>query len=172
MTLGRLRSTWNRMTTLSRLAQVPLIGLLAALSCGGVAAQIEIPPGKWWKNDPNLIRSLNLAPAQVERIESIFERYRDRLMDVQTEVRKKSLGLQDLLEGDSIDEPRIESQIVALENARAELAKQRLMMIVKIRGQLTSDQWRILRQRYAQRGPDLPQRPRRLRPGPAPQPRY
>ena len=184
MILGKLRSARRRATILSsprwkpgrgallapRPAQILLIGLLGSLACGSLAAQIEIPPGKWWKNDPALMRELNLTPPQVERIESIFERYRDRLVDIQAEVRKKSLGLQDLLEGDSVDEPRIESQIVALENARAELAKQRMMMIVKIRGQLTSDQWRLLRRRYAQRPPDAPIRPRRLRPGAMPQP--
>jgi Spy/CpxP family protein refolding chaperone len=138
---------------------------VGVLWCGSLAAQIDIPPGKWWKNDPNLIRALNLAPRQVEQIESIFERYRDRLMDSQLEVRKKTLDLQNLLEAESVEEQRIESQVSALEQARSELARQRLMMVVKIRAQLTSQQWRTLRQVYSQRGLEPPARPRRPGPG-------
>ena len=173
MIRGKLRSIRSRATILRQPGRILLLGLAGALGCGSAAAQLDMPPGKWWKNDPALMRALNLTPPQVERIDSIFERYRDRLVDFQGEVRKKTLGLQDLLEGDSFDEARIESQIVALENARAELAKQRMMMIVKIRGQLTSDQWRLLRQRYAQGLPGAPARPRRLRPGAGtPPPRF
>ncbi|HEY3132072.1 MAG TPA: Spy/CpxP family protein refolding chaperone [Acidobacteriota bacterium] len=126
--------------------------LLAAL-CGAAPlyAQIDIPQGKWWKNDAELVQALNLTPHQVEQIENIFESYRDTLLDLQLDFQKKSLDLKRMLQADRLDEQRIEVQATQLEQARSELAKQRLMMMVKIRKQLTPDQWRILQEKHAQR---------------------
>ena len=149
---------WSKGMALRRL------WVAAALLCLGataVVAQVQVPPGKWWRNDPELIRALSLTPQQVDRIEDIFEGYRERLLDLQHDLRKKALDLEHMLEANSLDEPRIESQVTAVEQARAELAKQRLMMIVKIRGQLKPEQWHVLRDRYAER-PQPP--PRRVRP--------
>jgi Spy/CpxP family protein refolding chaperone len=128
-------------------------------------AQVEVPPGKWWKNNPGLTRELNLGPQQVDRIDRIFEDYRERLLDLQHDLRKKALELERMLDAETIDEARVEAQVTAVESARAELATQRMMMSVKIRGQLRPDQWRLLRERYATRQlqpPRLPPRQRRF----------
>ncbi|HEV8131254.1 MAG TPA: Spy/CpxP family protein refolding chaperone [Acidobacteriota bacterium] len=116
-----------------------------------VLAQIDIPPGKWWKNDPELIQSLNLTAQQIEQIDQVFERYRPTLLDLQLDLRKKSLDLQRMLQADKLDEARIESQAALVEQARGELAKERLMMMVKIRNHLKPDQWRLLQETHAQR---------------------
>ncbi len=136
-----------------RLPRQALILILLAALWGVVPvyAQIDIPQGKWWKNDPELVQALNLTPQQVEQIENIFEHYRDPLLDLQLDFQKKSLDLRRLLQADRLEEQRIEAQATLVEQARAELAKQRLMMMVKIRNQLNRDQWRILQEKHAQR---------------------
>ena len=148
-----------------------LILLAAVWGAVNVYAQIEIPQGKWWKNDPELVQALNLTPHQIEQIENIFERYRDPLLDLQLDFQKKSLDLKRMLQADRLDEQRIETQASLVEHARAELAKERLMMMVKIRNQLNRDQWRILQEKHAQRkrerelmgGPKGGDRPGQLR---------
>ena len=137
--------------------------LLLLLGSGSLKAQIDMPPGKWWKNNPEVVRVLNLSPQQVDQIEAIFERYRQPLFDLQVDLRRKSLDLEGMLENDVMDPSRIEAQVVQVERARSELAMQRLFMIVKIRGQLRPEQWRLLRDVYSQRQ-GLPRLQRRMRP--------
>lgn len=139
--------------------RVLVLFLLMLVRGASLPGQIEIPQGKWWRNDPGLVQALNLTPQQINQIDHIFERYREPLLDLQLDFRKRSLDLQRMLEADPLDERRIESQVTLVEQSRSELAKQRLMMIVKIRGQLLSEQWRRLRETYEQRQPMRPARP-------------
>ena len=137
--------------------------LFVIAGTGTATAQIEMPQGKWWKNNPGLVRALGLTTQQVDQIEGIFQRYRKPLLDLQLDLKRKSLDLEGMLEADFIDASRIEAQVVQVEQARSELATQRLLMIVKIRGQLRPEQWRTLRDIYAGRqGP--PRLPRQIRP--------
>lgn len=125
--------------------------VVACFGTGSALAQIDIPPGKWWKNDPELMQLLNLTPQQIEQIDQVFERYRPTLLDLQLDFRKKSLDLQRMLQADKLDEGRIEAQAALVEQARGELAKERLMMMVKIRNHLKPDQWRVLQEKHNQR---------------------
>ncbi|MBI4456127.1 MAG: periplasmic heavy metal sensor [Acidobacteria bacterium] len=127
-----------------------LAALLTLFCSGYLLAQVDIPAGKWWRKNPELIQALNLTSQQVSKIEIVFERYREPLLGLQLDFKKKSLDLQRMLEAEALDEQRIESQIGMVEQARSELAKQRLLMIVKIRRLLKPGQWRILREKYAE----------------------
>ncbi|HEY2932844.1 MAG TPA: Spy/CpxP family protein refolding chaperone [Acidobacteriota bacterium] len=128
---------------------VCLLLLLAGSS--SIFAQIDIPPGKWWRNDPEIAQALNISPQQKDQIEAIFERYREPMLDLQLDLRTKSLVLNRMLQSDTLDERKIEAQVTAVEQVRGELAKQRMMMLVKIRGILRPEQWHALQEKHAQR---------------------
>ena len=139
---------------------------LLVLQAGAVFAQIDIPPGKWWRNDPEIAQALNLTPQQKDQIEAIFDRVREHLLDLQLDLRTKSLVLNRMLQSDTLDEKGIEAQVIAVEQARGELAKERLMMLVKIRGILKPEQWRALQQKHAEQQRKNQTRP--FRPNPRP----
>lgn len=114
---------------------------LAAAS-GGIPPP-DMPEGKWWKR-PRVATEINLTPEQESRIEGIFSRARPVLIDRKAELEKRQGDLQDALEDPNVDRRAVASRVEAVENARAELQKARILMVLDIRQVLRRDQWERL----------------------------
>lgn len=117
---------------------------LASLAAASTALPPpDMPEGKWWKR-PRVAAEINLSPEQVSRIEGIFSRARPVLIDRKAELEKRQGDLQDALEDPNADRRAIASRVEAVEDARAELQKARVLMVLDIRQVLKREQWERL----------------------------
>ncbi len=158
------------MTKLRRVATTLAIGAaalavslappgLGRLSVRPAAAQVlaraEGPdgplPGAWWRS-PEAAGTLGLSPEQTAKLEEIFRAERRRLVDLRAEVDKARLDLEDALAREPFDEAAVAQVVDRFEARRAQLAKARTMMLVRMRGVLTKEQYEMLRTRFRERG--------------------
>ena len=111
----------------------------AAVVGPAAALPADLPEGKWWKR-PRVAAEINLTPGQVRDIEAIFARARPRLIDGKGELEKKQGELQDAIESNA-DRRDIAAKVEGVENARAELQKTRILMVLDMKQTLKSEQW-------------------------------
>jgi Spy/CpxP family protein refolding chaperone len=121
-----------------------LSGMLLVLAAGSLAAQADMPEGKWWKK-PRIAREIGLTDDQSRRIEDIFVRSRPKLIDLKADLEKKQFDLQTAMENNA-PRPDVEKKLDAVENARKDLQKTRVLMLLDIKNELKPDQWEKLRQ--------------------------
>jgi len=95
--------------------------------------------GKFWRRD-NVRDRLHLTDDEVEKLEDILARNRQRLEDMEDDVRKKRAALDELLTSDRTDETTILAQVDQIEQARARLGKARVAMLLEMRRVLTPEQ--------------------------------
>jgi Spy/CpxP family protein refolding chaperone len=124
---------------MKRLAAV----LLFASTASPLLALPEMPEGKWWKR-PRIAAEINLSPEQEDRIENIFSKARPRLIDLKADLEKKQGELEDVLSETNVDRARVAARIEAVEDARAELQKARILMLLDIKQVLRPEQWEKL----------------------------
>lgn len=114
--------------------------LFFASVAAALAALPDLPEGKWWKR-PRIAAEIALTPDQESRIESIFSRARPTLIDRKANLEKKQGELEDALEGANADRRSVAARVEAVENARAELQKARVLMVLDMRQVLKPEQW-------------------------------
>jgi len=120
--------------------------LFASIAPASLAAPPELPEGKWWKR-PRLAAEINLTADQAREIEAIFSRARPGLIDRKAALEKKQGDLQEALES-STDRRTISAKVEAVENARGELQKARILIVLDMKQILKPDQWeRLVRMR-------------------------
>jgi Spy/CpxP family protein refolding chaperone len=116
--------------------------LLAALVAPVPARAADLPEGKWWKH-PRVAAEINLTPDQAREIEAIFARARPNLVDGRAGLEKREGDLQEAIESNA-DRREVEARIEAVENARANLQKTRILMVLDMRQVLKPEQWERL----------------------------
>jgi Spy/CpxP family protein refolding chaperone len=121
-----------------------LAAALLALAAASMSAQADMPEGKWWKK-PRIAREIGLTDDQSRRIEDIFVRERPKLIDLKADLEKKQFDLQTAMENNA-PRPEVEKKLDAVENARKDLQKTRVLMLLDIKNELKPDQWEKLRQ--------------------------
>jgi Spy/CpxP family protein refolding chaperone len=117
--------------------------LLFASTASPLLALPEMPEGKWWKR-PRIAAEIDLSPEQEERIENIFSKARPRLIDLKANLEKRQGELEDALSETNADRTRVAARIEAVEGARAELQKARILMLLDIKQVLRPEQWERL----------------------------
>lgn len=133
---------------------------LGALALGvalPLLGQPQVPDGKWWKR-PRIASRIGLTAEQSDQIEKVFVKTRPRLIDLKADLEKKQLDLQVAMDDRNADRREIEKKLDAVENARKELQKARVLMILDIKQVLKPEQWERLlqmqqemRQRFRER---------------------
>jgi Spy/CpxP family protein refolding chaperone len=178
----------NPSTTLRAALLLTLVALFAsaprpAAAQPGPQSLLNELHGRFWAI-PQVRERLSLTAAQVERLDEVFLAHQTRLIDLKAEVDKRHLQLGSLMADHRAAETEIFAAIDALENARAEPAKSRARMMVRLREVLSVAQREALeelrqmaarRQRFeeegrrpspgVQRPPGRPQGPGARRPG-------
>jgi Spy/CpxP family protein refolding chaperone len=125
--------------------------LLFASVATTAAALPGLPEGKWWKR-PRIAAAIELTSEQKDRIESIFTRARPTLIDLKADLEKKQGELQDALDDANVDRGAVAARVEALEDARAELQKARILMVLDMKQVLKPEQWdRLVRMNRQQR---------------------
>jgi Spy/CpxP family protein refolding chaperone len=120
--------------------------LLAGLTGSAIARAADLPEGKWWKH-PRVAAEINLTTEQAEEIEAIFARARPKLVDGRAELERKDGDLQEAIDSNA-DRREIEARIGAVETARANLQKTRILMVLDMKQVLKPEQWdRLVRLR-------------------------
>ena len=136
-----------------RLGMACVLALAAALAAPGASALgDERGPGgggthhaKFWRRD-KVRHQLRLTDDEIDKLENILARNRQRLEDMKADVKKKHATLDALLTDDRTDEATILGQVDLIEHARAKLGKARVTMLLEMRGVLTPEQRRQLAQ--------------------------
>ena len=100
--------------------------------------------GKFWKKG-NVRRKLELTEDQVRSLEQIFARNQHTLVDLEADVKKKRADFEGLLADDRNDDNTIMAEVDLLEQARANLGKARVTMLLAMRRILTPAQREKLR---------------------------
>ena len=136
-----------------RLGMACVLALAAALAATGASAlEDERGPGgggthhaKFWRRD-KIRHQLRLTDDEIDKLEDILARNRQRLEDMKADVKKKRTTLDALLTDDRTDEATILGQVDLIEHARAKLGKARVTMLLEMRRVLTPEQRRQLAQ--------------------------
>lgn len=108
------------------------------------AGEKAMPPGKWWRR-PELAKQLQLTPEQQTRLDAVGRDAARVLIDLKAEVEKRELDLREELENDQLDRGRIQRAAAALNEARGRLFERELLLMVEMRGVLTTEQWTRIR---------------------------
>src|SRR5947208_10032230 len=127
-----------------RLGMACVLALAAALAAPGASALgDERGPGgggthhaKFWRRD-KVRHQLRLTDDEIDKLEDILARNRQRLEDMKADVKKKHATLDALLTDDRTDEATILGQVDLIEHARAKLGKARVTMLLDCRVALT-----------------------------------
>lgn len=148
---------------------LPAWALAAGIAClvlVAAPAAAQLPEGKWWK-DPELVAHIALDAAQQTRIDAIFQRERDRMIDMRAELEKRQERMNDAFDADPFDERVAVASMNALEDARSQLVRTQMGLQIAIRAVLTHAQFEKLRRRMPPEPPRPPRGPG-LPPGPPP----
>ena len=93
---------------------------------------------KWWQ-DEGYKRELGLTPEQSTRLEEIFQTSSHSLRQQKESLDRAQAEFDRIVERG--DDTTIMEQVDAVESARAQLNKGRVMMLLRMRRTLTADQW-------------------------------
>jgi Spy/CpxP family protein refolding chaperone len=135
--------------------------LLGVMTVGARPAHAfdQAQPHSWWKSD-EFRAALRLTADQSARIDSIFQTTLPQLRQEMDELDRLEEGLSRLIESDA-EEVEIARHIDRVETARANVAKTRSLMLVRMRRVLTPDQrkrMRALEEESRRRGADARRR--------------
>ncbi|MEQ1757448.1 MAG: hypothetical protein ABL986_03955 [Vicinamibacterales bacterium] len=135
-----------------------LIGsaVAAVLGLGLLAVPASAQGFKWW-NDETFRRELGLTTEQSSRLESIFQQSLPALRKHKDALDRAQADFDRLVERAS--DATVMEQVSAVEIARGELNKTRVMMLLRMRRSLTTDQWAKFTALQHQREANRPGRP-------------
>ncbi len=117
-----------------------LIGsAVAVVVCAGLLAVPTAAQGFRWWNDDTFRRELGLTSEQSTRLEGIFQQSLPGLRKHKDALDRAQAEFDRLVEKGT--DSTVMDQVNTLESARAELNKVRVMMLLRMRRSLTTDQW-------------------------------
>jgi len=136
-----------------------IIPSLLVLFATGAFAQgfLDLPPGKWWKNEP-IVQALALSPVQQQKLDDIMYGHLEQMIDLKAGFEKEELRLKQLLDQPKVDEKRLLDQVQKTLEAQNKMQMNRAVMFVKVRTLLRPEQWEKIKIRFQQEHRD-----RRLR---------
>ncbi len=105
--------------------------------------------GRFW-NNPNIVDQLKLTDDQRKSMDTIFLAHREKLIDLRGNLEKAELELQPLMGQDQPNESAILSQVDKIAAARTELERANARFLLDIRGKLTPEQWKTVRDNWQQ----------------------
>lgn len=95
--------------------------------------------GRWW-DESRTIKKLHLRSDQQQRMDDIFESNKGTLVTLYNNLQREETHLATLPAGDLQDETKVFAAIDRVSQARADLEKENVHMLMQIRQQLDPDQ--------------------------------
>jgi len=97
--------------------------------------------GRWW-NNPKIVERLKLTEDQRKAMDDIFQKHREKLVDLRANVEKAEIEMEPLVKADQPNESAVMGQIDKVAQARAELEKANARFLFALRAKLTPEQWK------------------------------
>ena len=97
--------------------------------------------GRWW-NNPKMVEKLKLTDDQRKAMDDIFQKHREKLVDLRGNLEKAEIEMEPLVKADQPNESAVMSQIDKVAQARAELEKANARFLFALRAKLTPEQWK------------------------------
>ncbi len=107
--------------------------------------------GRWW-NNPRVATALKLTQDQQKAMDSILFDHREKLIDLQANLKKAELAMEPLMNADQPNQAAIEAQINKVVAARGNLERANSLFLLAIRMKLTPEQWQQIKNFRAERG--------------------
>ena len=112
-----------------------------------LAAGQDVPAGKWWYN-PKIQKNLNLSQKEVDKLDQLFAGSRSRLIKFKSEVESEQFELDQLLSKKKVNDADVKKQFQKLEQARKNLANERLEFVIGVRNILGANRFQELKSNY------------------------
>ena len=107
----------------------------------------DVPAGKWWYN-PKIQKNLNLGQNEVDKLDQLFANSRSRLIKFKSEVESQQFELDQLLSKKKVNDADVKKQFQKLEQARKNLANERLEFVIGVRNILGANRFQELKSNY------------------------
>ncbi len=122
-----------------------LLAALAVVMMAGTAFAAELPPREWWRNQA-IAQRLNLNEDQQAKLDDIFRKAANELIDMRADAEKLSVALHGELDQPQLNRANLQKLASRLNDAHGKLFEREMMMLVDMRAVLTEDQWAKLRE--------------------------
>lgn len=122
--------------------------------------------GKWWDN-PEVAKRVGITAEQQKKMDEVFQQSRLKLIDLTASLQKEEVVMDGLMQNPQLDDAKILPVADRIAEARAELEKTNVRMLLGIRHVLTPEQWAKVEAEHPDR-PPRPARPGRDNDGPRP----
>jgi len=122
---------------------LPVIFLVAPF----VAAAQDVPSGKWWYS-PQIQKNLNLTKNEIGQLDKLFADSRRKLIRLKSDVEREQFELDQLLSKKKVDDADVKKQFQKLEQARKNLANERLDFVIGVRNILGADRFQELKSNF------------------------
>jgi len=122
---------------------LPVIFLVAPL----YAAAQDVPAGKWWYS-PGIQKNLNLSKGEIAELDRLFADSRLKLIKLKSIVEGEQFKLDQVLSKKKVDDAEVKKQFQKLEQARKNLANERLDFVIGVRNILGADRFQQLKSNF------------------------
>jgi Spy/CpxP family protein refolding chaperone len=115
----------------------------------------ELPPGRWWRI-PYFYQQLNLTDSQKDELDGIFDRSRQKLVELKKSVEQQRSELMALMEQEHLNEGAVKAQMDKLEASRTVLAATRFSYSLEVRkllGHGRYEELKVVYRKWQQSGP-------------------
>ncbi len=126
--------------------------MLLAAATTVVAADFNLPHGKWWENE-RVIQRIGLTEEQQGAISDLVYEHAMRMIDLNAGLKKAEFELGDLVDRDEFNADAIRKSFASFQAAKDRLEYERFEMLLAVRAELTAEQWKQLLEirRYLER---------------------
>ena len=107
----------------------------------------DVPAGKWWYN-PKIQKELKLTKNEVNRLDDLFANSRRKLIKLKSAVEREQFELDQLLSSKDVNDKAVKRQFGKLEEARQNLANERLQFVIGVRNILGAERFQQLKSNY------------------------
>lgn len=112
-----------------------------------IAAGQDVPADKWWYN-PKIQKNLGLSQNEVDKLDQLFADSRRQLIKLKSDVEREQFELDQLLSKKKVDDAEVKKQFQKLEQARKNLANERLEFVIGVRNILGASRFQELKSNY------------------------
>ena len=121
--------------------------LVFMINLPGLAAGQDVPSGKWWYNQ-KVVKNLNLTKKEIRQLDQLYIDSHRELIKLKNAVEREQFELDTLLGKKKVDDAKVRKQFKRLENARTDLANERLGFVMGVREIIGAERFQQLKTSY------------------------
>jgi Spy/CpxP family protein refolding chaperone len=121
--------------------------LITMISLADYAAGQDMPSGKWWYNS-QVVQHLNLTKPEIRQLDKLYVNSHRRLLKLKNDVEREQFELDNLLGSKKKNDAEVKKQFERLEQARTNLANERLKFVIRVREIIGPERFQQLKMSY------------------------